>query len=70
MQTTETTTAGNGLIIWPDYSNGGTTVTYPWQWSYVHPEPPRVCSGDVHVFACPHCDKCRCGAAVKKGAKK
>lgn len=32
--------------------------------------PPTVCLGDVHVFPCPHCDKCKCGAATVKRAKK
>ena len=33
------------------------------------PEPPRECSGDVHVFPCPHCDTCKCGDAVKAKPK-
>lgn len=40
------------------------TAVWPYSW-YV-PQPPTVCCGDVHVFPCPHCDKCKCGAATMK----
>lgn len=50
--------------IWNQWPNTTGTGTY-----YIHstpvPEPPRECSGDVHVFPCPHCDKCKCGGATK-----
>lgn len=37
----------------------------PLQWTWTVPAAPTECSGDVHVFPCPHCDKCKCGKAVK-----
>lgn len=55
------TTVGN-ISIWPHSSY----IPYyaPPQWSVTI--PPRVCSGEVHVFPCPHCEKCKCGAATLK----
>lgn len=44
-------TTGVSYYYWP----------YPWNTS-----PPTECSGDVHVFPCPHCDSCKCGGATKK----
>jgi hypothetical protein len=41
-------------------------ITYP----SVYVSAPVECSGDVHVFPCPHCDKCKCGAATVKRKKK
>ncbi len=26
--------------------------------------PPTVGTGDVHIFPCPHCRRCRCGKAT------
>ncbi len=52
------------ITLWPD------TVPYtqPVQWPvlirYDYPPQSRVCSGDVHVFPCAHCDRCQCGAAT------
>lgn len=37
----------------------------PW----VVSQPAQECSGDVHVFPCPHCDRCKCGAATVKRQK-
>lgn len=52
-----------GQYTWP-YSN-----YWPSTWTVI--ESPRECSGDVHVFPCPHCDKCKCGkATVKAKARK
>jgi hypothetical protein len=60
-------------------TTGGTMPIYdqwPWQQTVYYPyqqfqSPPAFCSGDVHVFPCPHCDKCKCGkATVKRDAKK
>lgn len=64
-------------------TNGGTTAGDYWPWlqqpnTYVPPSvyyyhttlPPVECSGDVHVFPCPHCEKCKCGKATVKRDKK
>lgn len=32
-----------------------------WPWPVAQTE----CSGDIHVFPCPHCNKCKCGKAIK-----
>lgn len=41
------------------------------QWPSHPPSPPTHCSGEVHVFLCPHCDKCKCGkATVKREVKR
>jgi hypothetical protein len=37
------------------------TYTAP---SVVIAAPPADCAGDVHVFPCAHCNKCRCGKAT------
>lgn len=68
MDQTITTTSN----CWVDYpwNNGGISVT-PLTTGYWHVvEPPRECSGDVHVFPCPHCDNCKCGKATVKSSKK
>lgn len=31
---------------------------------------PTECSGDMHVFPCPHCDHCKCGDAIKQAKPK
>jgi hypothetical protein len=67
-----TTTTGNAGSCWPfigDYCQPSypTTTT----WITTAPVVPQDCSGDVHVFPCPHCDKCKCGkATVSKKAKR
>jgi hypothetical protein len=63
------TTTSNCWIDYP-YNPGGSAV--PFTTGYWHVStPPVECSGDVHVFPCPHCEKCKCGkATVKKDAKK
>lgn len=67
LQTTKT----NHVVT---FQNNGTTGHYePWpiqQWPYWGGyyqvvTPPTTCAGDVHVFPCPHCDRCKCGAATK-----
>jgi hypothetical protein len=60
------TVGTGGVTIWPYVQQWPTQSS--WVWSY--PETPRECSGDVHVFPCPHCDKCKCGkASVKQKTK-
>lgn len=66
-QLAQTITTGNCTI--GDY--------YPWvqnpnTWYYHTVHAPVECSGDVHVFPCPHCEKCKCGKATVKrdGGKK
>ena len=63
----------------PTLTVGGTAVGYyeptTWFYPYSYPGPavyywpsPSVatqCGGEVHVFPCPHCDKCKCGGATK-----
>ena len=62
-------TAQNCQFDWPF------TVTYPYQQTQYVPYQqltiaPTVCSGDMHVFPCPHCEKCKCGkATVRRDAK-
>lgn len=58
-------------------TTGCTSDYWPTTWPntsafYYHTiEPPRECSGEVHVFPCPHCEKCKCGkATVKRGKPK
>ena len=36
------------------------------QWYPYWQTSPTFCAGDVHVFPCPHCDKCKCGKATVK----
>lgn len=38
---------------------------WPLPWNIVIQSAPLNCSGDVHVFPCPHCNKCKCGGATK-----
>ncbi len=55
-------------------TSGGTLPTHglvwvdPWQWPrtpwQIVTAAPTVCAGDVHVFPCPHCRRCRCGKAA------
>jgi hypothetical protein len=49
------------------YPSTGNYYISPWAQTVI--EPPRECSGDVHVFPCPHCDQCKCGGAKKIVAK-
>ncbi len=52
-----------GQSWWPFYGQPNVYIQ-PYQgWSI--PAVPTECSGDIHVFPCPHCDKCRCGKAMK-----
>lgn len=66
---TGTLTTGN-VSIWP-YDHTFYPQTLPATTGYWHVvESPRECSGDVHVFPCPHCATCKCGkATVKREAK-
>lgn len=53
---------------------------WPWQQQWpttIYPTPtitltaqPQECSGDVHVFPCPRCEKCKCGKATVKRERK
>jgi hypothetical protein len=45
---------------WP-YDSG--TTYYQWPWLSA-----PTCSGDVHVFACEHATKCKCGTASRNVA--
>ena len=49
---------------------GCVTWTDPSAFYYRVIEPPKDCSGDVHVFPCPHCATCKCGQATMKRGKK
>ena len=53
-----------------DYPLTGGYISPPFYYYHVS-TPPTECSGDVHVFPCPHCEKCKCGkASVKCEAKR
>jgi len=71
--------------LWGELTTGGYVPTTtsgsvyePWGTGYVTPSvyyyhtvtPPVECSGDVHVFPCPHCEKCKCGKATVKRERK
>ena len=58
------TTAGSFQNCYIDWT--------PWQYWYIQaPTPPRECSGDVHVFPCPRCQRCKCGkATLEKGGER
>lgn len=52
------------------YGYWGETGMWPSNY-YLHvTQPPTVCCDDVHVFPCPHCDKCKCGKATLKNKAK
>ena len=72
-QLAQTITTGSAMPVydhWPWSPNSG-TYQNPSVYYYHTVTPPVECSGDVHVFPCPHCEKCKCGAAtVKRGKKK
>ena len=55
---------------WPYTSWPYTSYPSVWVTPYSYPVTPVECSGDVHVFPCPHCDKCKCGHATVKREKK
>lgn len=63
-------TVGN-VSVWPNGDNWYYPYgQYPYglgnyYWHTVTPVVPTQCSGEVHVFPCPHCDKCKCGGATK-----
>lgn len=74
----KTTTSGNSLTAgcvqmypydYPNHSGGCIPNWWPQQYIYTTVQP-QICSGDVHVFPCPHCEKCKCGAATVKRSKK
>lgn len=64
-------TTGN-MTVYPN--TGQNTGDLSWlTWYYpprVEVTTPRDCAGDIHVFPCPHCDKCKCGGATKAKAKR
>lgn len=65
----DNTLATSGTV-YPWYPSGS-AGSYPIVYYYHTVEAPEECSADVHVFPCPHCEKCKCGkATVKKDAKK
>lgn len=63
-----------------DYNSGTLTTTsnnvyepnnvysIPYYYSLCN-TPQTACSGEVHVFPCPHCEKCKCGQATVKRPK-
>lgn len=53
-----TTTASTVTV---DNSFGGYWNTGYWYPVYA----PTDCCGDIHVFPCPHCNRCKCGKARK-----
>jgi len=65
------TTSGNitiGSTDWWPYGQTGwiqPSISY-----YPYNVAPVECSGDVHVFPCPHCEKCKCGKATIKRDKR
>jgi hypothetical protein len=64
-QTLASGTASYGTTWWPF---GPAYVPYyePYvSWPWYVPVTPTECAGDVHVFPCPHCAKCKCGKAAK-----
>ena len=63
----QATTTGN-CVTYPLGNGGQTTLAYPYY--YYTNIAPTECSGDVHVFPCPHCEKCKCGKATVKRDKK
>ena len=59
-------TVQNCQIDWGPFRQG----QIPYQQIQPFPNPPSLCFGDVHVFPCPHCEKCKCGkATVRRDAK-
>lgn len=66
------TSTGNVSIndYWPWNGLTGTYVPPPTVWYYHTVPTPVECAGDVHVFPCPHCEKCKCGKATVKREKK
>ena len=69
-QMAQTITTGNCCIgdYWPYTGNG--SYQNPSVYYYHTNVPPVECSGDVHVFPCPHCEKCKCGKATVKRERK
>jgi hypothetical protein len=58
-------TTTTGTAYWPyigDYYQPAHPMTTGWITTI--PAPPQECSGEVHIFPCPHCDKCKCGKAT------
>lgn len=65
----------NGLTVGTVTTGGYVPQTNTVDWTgiyggyYQYPQyvtvPQTICAGDIHVFPCPHCDKCKCGRALK-----
>ena len=47
-------------LWWYDYLQ----PVQPTSWISPVSAPPTTCAGAVHVFPCPHCRRCVCGAAT------
>lgn len=63
-----TITVGN-CNVWPYGGQAGGSGGVPTITTYPYYVTPVECSGEVHVFPCPHCDKCKCGQATVKRKK-
>lgn len=67
----ELSVTSSGLFGQQSNISWGDNTYQPWNIGYYYPYPvtvtekPRECSGEVHVFPCPHCAKCKCGATTK-----
>lgn len=68
-QMAPTITTSNCFID-PTWPYGQTGYTHPSVYYYHTVTPPVECAGDVHVFPCPHCEKCKCGKATVKRDKR
>lgn len=56
-------------IGWPigDWQPSNYSPYYPSQTYYYQTViPPTDCYGEIHVFSCPRCAKCKCGKATKE----
>ncbi len=53
------------LCWWPyDYLPALSLPPPTYQIISAAPSPPTTCAGALHVFPCPHCRTCVCGAAT------
>lgn len=64
-------TVGNTWPGWPGWpgfpiDSWASPFYVSWPW-YI---TPNDCTGDIHVFPCPTCGTCKCGAATMRRATK